>query len=144
MAKEFQVTYDCADPGAQALFWAEALGYRVQPPPEGFPDWPAALTAWGVPPEQHNSRSAITDPDGKGPRVFFQKVPEGKTSKNRLHLDVRAAPSLKGDARMAKLEEEATRLEALGAKRLYRIEGNDMDEGIIVMADPEGNEFCLD
>ncbi len=116
----------------------------MQPPPEGFADWAAALTAWGVPPEQHNSRSAITDPDGKGPRVFFQKVPEGKTAKNRVHLDVRSAPGLKGDARREVLEVEAARLEELGAKRLYRLEGNDMDEGIIVMGDPEGNEFCLD
>ncbi|GAA1522257.1 VOC family protein [Streptomyces albidochromogenes] len=144
MAKEFQVTYDCADPGAQAEFWAHALGYRVQPPPEGFSDWATALTACGVPPEHHNDRSAITDPDGKGPRVYFQKVPEGKTVKNRLHLDVRAAPGLTGDVRMAALEEEATRLEALGAKRLTRLEPNGVDEGIIVMTDPEGNEFCLD
>ncbi|CAM5306121.1 hypothetical protein SAVIM338S_00527 [Streptomyces avidinii] len=144
MAKEFQVTYDCADPGAQAAFWAEALDYRVQPPPEGFADWPAALIAWGVPPEHHNDRSAITDPDGKGPRVFFQKVPEGKTAKNRVHLDVRAAPGLTGDERMAALEVEAARLEELGAKRLYRIEPDRLDAGTIVMADPEGNEFCLD
>ncbi|MCY0928071.1 VOC family protein [Streptomyces sp. H27-H1] len=144
MAKEFQVTYDCADPGAQAAFWAAALGYRLPAPPEGFPDWTAALTARGVPPEHHNDRAAIADPDGKGPRVFFQKVPEGKTAKNRLHLDVRAAPGLTGGERMAVLEEEATRLEALGAKRQYRLEPNDLDEGIIVMTDPEGNEFCLD
>ncbi|MCX5378922.1 VOC family protein [Streptomyces sp. NBC_00091] len=145
MAKEFQVTYDCADPGAQAVFWAEALGYRVQPPPEGFADWATALTARGIPPEHHNDRSAITDPDGKGPRVFFQKVPEGKTvAKNRLHLDLRSAPGLTGDERMAVLEEEATRLEGLGAKRLYRLDSDGVDEGIIVMTDPEGNEFCLD
>ncbi|WP_406447322.1 VOC family protein [Streptomyces sp. NBC_00876] len=144
MAKEFQVTYDCADPGAQAAFWAQALGYLVQPPPEGFPDWTSALTARGVPPEHHNNRSAITDPDGRGPRVFFQRVPEGKTAKNRVHLDVRAAPGLTGDERMAILEEEATRLGVLGAKRLYRLDPDGVDEGIIVMTDPEGNEFCLD
>ncbi|MCX5195620.1 VOC family protein [Streptomyces sp. NBC_00249] len=145
MAKEFQVTYDCADPGAQAAFWAQALGYRVQGPPAGFPDWTAALTARGVPPEHHNDQAAITDPDGKGPRLFFQKVPEGKTAaKNRLHLDVRAAPGLIGDERMAVLETEATRLEGLGANRLYRLDADDQDEGIIVMTDPEGNEFCLD
>ncbi|MDK9499398.1 VOC family protein [Streptomyces katrae] len=144
MAKEIQVTYDCADPAALAAFWAEVLGYRVQPPPEGFADWPSALTAWGVPPEQHNSRSAISDPDGKGPRIFFQRVPEGKTAKNRLHLDVRSAPGLKGMDRMDALELEATRLEALGAKRLYRLDPDGIDEGIIVMADPEDNEFCLD
>lgn len=144
MAKEFQVTYDCADPGAQAAFWAEVLGYRVQPPPEGFPDWPAALSAWGVPSERHNDRSAIVDPDGNGPRLFFQKVPEPKTTKNRVHLDVRTAPGLADDKRMAALEAEATRLVGLGATRLRRIEPGGLDAGHIVLADPEGNEFCLD
>ncbi|WP_406859052.1 VOC family protein [Streptomyces sp. HUAS MG47] len=127
MGREIQVTYDCADPGAQAAFWAEALGYRLQPPPEGFTDW-----------------AAITDPDGNGPRLYFQKVPEGKTAKNRVHLDVRAAPGQTGDERMATLEEEATRLGGLGAKRQYRLEPDGVNEGIIVMTDPEGNEFCLD
>ena len=104
MAREIQVTFDCADPGAQALFWAEALGYVLQPPPPGFDSWDAALDAWGVPPEARNDRSALLDPDGAGPRLFFQKVPEGKTAKDRQHLDVRAAPGLQGDERMAALE----------------------------------------
>ncbi len=144
MAREVQVTYDCADPGAQAAFWAEALGYSVQPAPAAFPDWPAALTAWGIPPEHHNDRSAIVDPDGKGPRLFFQRVPEAKSAKNRVHLDVRAAPGLAGDERMAALEAEAARLVALGATRLSRMEPDRLDAGTIVLADPEGNEFCLD
>jgi hypothetical protein len=144
MPKDIQVTYDCADPGAQATFWAKALGYRIQPPPEGFPDWPAALTAWGIPPEHHNDRSAIVDPDGNRPRLFFQKVPEPKIAKNRVHLDVRVAPGLAGDERMAALETEATRLIGLGAKRLGRFEPDGLDAGHIVLADPEGNEFCLD
>jgi hypothetical protein len=144
MPKEFQVTYDCADPGAQAAFWAGVLGYRMQPPPEGFADWPAALTAWGVPPERHNDRSAILDPGGNGPRLLFQKVPEPKTAKNRVHLDVRAAPGLTGDERMAALETEATRLVGLGATRLSRTDPGGLDAGHIVLADPEGNEFCLD
>ncbi|MFX0579916.1 VOC family protein [Nocardia nepalensis] len=144
MGKEFQVTYDCADPGAQAAFWAEALGYHLQPPPEGFPDWTTALIAWGVPPEHHNDRSAIIDPDGVGPRLFFQRVPEPKSAKNRVHLDIRAAPGLTGDERMIALEAEATRLVAIGATRLSRTEPGGMDAGHIVLADPEGNEFCLD
>ncbi|MGH3358023.1 MAG: VOC family protein [Nocardioidaceae bacterium] len=145
MAREFQVTFDCADPGAQAAFWAEALGYRVQSPPDGFEDWPAALTAWGIPPEHHNDRSAIVDSDGDGPRLFFQKVPEPKTAKNKVHLDVRAAPGLTGDDRMAVLEAEASRLGALGATRTSRTDPDGpLEAGFIVMADPEGNEFCLD
>lgn len=139
-----QITFDCADPAAQAAFWAEALGYVVQPPPDGFETWDAFLDQFGVPAEQRNDRSAAVDPTGAGPRLFFQKVPEGKVAKNRLHLDVRAAPGLTGEARMAALEEVADRLETLGGRRLRRLEPNGMDEGIIVMADPEGNEFCLD
>jgi hypothetical protein len=142
MVKDIQVTFDCADPGALAEFWAEALGYQVQGPPPGFDSWPDALTAWGVPEDQWNSKSAIVDPDDKGPRIFFQRVPEGKTVKNRVHLDVRAAPGLEGDERLAALEAEAARLAPLGATRIEVRE--DMQSIFIVMQDPEGNEFCLD
>ena len=86
--------------------------------------------------------TALEDPDGQGPRVFFQKVPEAKAGKNRVHLDVRAAPGLDDDARRARLNERADELIALGASRLY-----EMDERgafWITMQDPEGNEFCLD
>ena len=143
--REVQVTFDCADPAALSAFWAEALGYVVQPPPPGFDTWDAALEAWGVPPEARNSRSAAVDPDGKGPRLFFQQVPEGKAAKNRVHLDVRAAPGLQGEERMAALEAEAERLVALGATRVERHEpAPPMAFGHIVMQDPEGNVFCLD
>ncbi len=146
MSKDVQVTFDCADPAALAEFWAEVLGYQVQPPPEGFDSWEAALGSFGVPRDQWNSRSASLPVDDDGPRVFFQRVPEGKTVKNRVHLDVRAAPGLTGDERMETLEAECARLEALGASRAYRVEPNPatMDEGFISMHDPEGNEFCLD
>ena len=144
MSREVQVTFDCADPAALAAFWAEVLGYVVQPPPPGFETWDQALDAWGVPPDQRNSRSALLDPDGRGPRVFLQQVPEGKTAKNRVHLDGRAAPGLEGEARMAALEEECGRLVAVGASRLGRVDADASGQGHIVMADPEGNEFCLD
>jgi hypothetical protein len=144
--RELQITFDAADPGALAEFWAAALGYRFQPPPPGFASWDAALEAWGVPPEQRNSRSAIVPADGDGPRVFFQQVPEPKSAKNRVHLDVRAAPGLVGEDRMAALEAECARLVALGATRQRRFEpGEDPGgSGFIVMADPEGNAFGLD
>jgi glyoxalase superfamily protein len=144
MSREIQVTFDCGDPAALARFWAQTLGYDVQPPPPGFDSWDAALEAWGVPPEHRNDRSAAVDPDGDGPRLFFQKVPEGKTAKNRVHLDVRAAPGLEGEERMAALDAECERLVALGATRLQRLEPNSLDAGTVVMQDPEGNEFCLD
>ena len=59
MTRDVQITFDCADPAALAAFWAEVLGYQLQPPPPGFDSWDAALESWGVPPEQRNSRSAI-------------------------------------------------------------------------------------
>lgn len=145
MGKEFQVTFDCADPGALAEFWAEALGYEFDAPPPGFDTWDAALDAWGVPADQRNGASAVHDADGSGPRLYFQRVPEGKSVKNRLHLDVRAAPGLKGEQRMAALDAECERLLALGAKQLKRNEpAPPTSDGFIIMADPEGNEFCLD
>lgn len=145
MTREFQVTFDCADPAALAAFWAEVLGYQVQPPPDGFGTWDAALAAFGVPDDQWNSRSALLPIEGDGPRVFFQRVPEGKTVKNRVHLDVRMAVDQTGVDRMATFEAEAARLEALGATRAYRVDpAPPMELGFITMHDPEGNEFCLD
>lgn len=144
MAFEFQVTFDSADPTAHAAFWAEVLHYVPAPPPPEFPTWEAALDAWGVPAEQRNERSAIVDPEGAGPRVFFQKVPESKTAKNRVHLDVRAAPGLEGSAREDALNAEHDRVVALGASLLERLEPDGENELCIVMLDPEGNEFCLD
>ncbi|SDJ38149.1 hypothetical protein SAMN05444157_3093 [Frankineae bacterium MT45] len=144
MAIQFQVTFDSADPGAHAAFWAEALHYIQQPPPPGFDSWEAALDAWGVPTENRNDRAALIDPDGVGPRLFFQRVPEPKTAKNRMHLDLRAAAGLSGDQRADALEAECTRLVALGAQRLQRLEADGVNEVCIVMQDPEGDEFCLD
>ncbi|MFI7427385.1 VOC family protein [Micromonospora sp. NPDC049836] len=145
MARDVQITFDCADPAALAAFWADALGYRLQDPPGDFATWEQALDALGVPPERRNDASAVVDPEGAGPRLFFQRVPEGKQAKNRVHLDVRAAPGLAGDARMAALEAEAARLVALGATRLSRHEpAPPLGAGHLVLTDPEGNEFCLD
>ena len=146
MSRAVQVTLDCADPAGLAAFWAEALGYRLDDPPPGFATWAAALDAWGVPEERRNDRSALIDPDGTGPRLFFQRVPEGKTAKNRVHLDVRAAPGLGGEERMAALQAECDRLVTHGATPVRRFDPADDPggTGFIVMQDPEGNEFCLD
>ena len=151
-----QVTFDAHDPRGLSTFWREVLGY-VHPAPPGvelesgadadvtMAAWDAFLAAAGVPEDQWNSSSALEDPDGTGPRIFFQQVPEGKTAKNRLHLDVRAAPGLEGEARMGAFERECDRLVALGATRLERFDPEPpFSDGFIVMADPEGNEFCLD
>ncbi|MGH3881096.1 MAG: VOC family protein [Actinophytocola sp.] len=142
---EVQITFDCADPARLAAFWAEVLGYQLDSPPPGFATWDEALDALGVPTEHRNDRSAVVDPEGKGPRLFFQKVPEAKQVKNRLHLDVRAAPGLQGEERMAALEAAAERLIAHGGTQLRRHEpAPPLEFGHLMMADPEGNEFCLD
>ncbi|NPC96226.1 VOC family protein [Nocardioides sp. zg-DK7169] len=141
--REIQVTVDCADPRALSLFWNAVLGDQLPPPPPGFGSWDDFSAS--LAPEQRNSASASEDPAGRGPRLFFQRVPEPKAVKNRLHLDVRAAPGLTGDERMAALEAEAERLVGLGARRLERHEpAPPMAAGHLVLADPEGNEFCLD
>jgi len=146
--REVQVTFDCADPGALAGFWCEVLGYQVQPPPASFDSWDKALDAWGDhehPRGPGHVRLRRPGRPGRVPRLFFQRVPEGKTAKNRLHLDVRAAPGSVGDERMAALDAEATRLADLGATRVRRVDPDGrMETGFVVMQDPEGNEFCLD
>jgi hypothetical protein len=153
MSRQIQVTFDAHDPRALSSFWRDVLGY-VHPGPPGvgltkdydpLAAWDEFLARVGVPEEQRNLRSAIEDPDGQGPRLFFQQVPEDKVAKNRVHLDVRAAPGLDGEERMAALETECDRLVALGAARVRRYEpAPPMSAGFIVMTDPEGNEFCLD
>ena len=141
--RQVQVTFDCADPRALSLFWNDVLGYELPPPPPGFDSWDAFAET--LPPDQRNMASASQDPGGVGPRLFFQQVPEGKTVKNRVHLDVRAAPGLEGDERMAALEAECERLVGLGATRQHRSEpAPPLSGGHIIMQDPEGNEFCLD
>lgn len=153
MSRDLQITFDCHDPSALAAFWRDALHYVIPGPPgvdlpvgaDPLAAWDEFLARLGVPEGARNERSAVEDPDGRGPRVFFQRVPEDKATKNRVHLDIRAAPGLTGDERMAALEQECDRLVALGARRLERHEPTPpMAAGHIVMADPEGNEFCLD
>ena len=140
--KQFQVTFDCAEPERVARFWCEVLGYVVPPPPKGFATWDDFGRS--LPPEDQGSWFACVDPSGVGPRLFFQRVPEGKVVKNRLHLDVRAGTGLTGEARLAVLEAECARLVALGAVRVRLLPADDDNESCIVMQDIEGNEFCLD
>ena len=140
--KQIQVTFDCAEPERVARFWCEVLGYVVPPPPEGFATWDDVDRA--LPPEHQGSAFACIDPSGAGPRLFFQRVPEGKVVKNRLHLDVRAGTGLVGEERVAVLEAECARLVALGAVRVRLLRADGDNESCLVMQDIEGNEFCLD
>ena len=97
-----------------------------------------------LPPEHQGSAFACIDPSGVGPRLFFQRVPEGKVVKNRLHLDVRVGTGLVGEDRLAALEAECARLVALGAVRVRLLTADGYNESCLVMQDSEGNEFCLD
>ena len=152
MSYTVQVTFDCADPHGLAEWWAETLGWQVEAQDAAFI---RQMVEAGHASEDETTvhrgslvwrtGAPIVDPEGAAPRILFQQVPEGKSGKNRVHLDVRAAPGLSGDERMAALETECHRLVALGASRLRREEpAPPMSDGFIVMADPEGNEFCLD
>ena len=140
--RQFQVTFDCAEPERLARFWCDVLGYVVPPPPEGFVSWDHFDRS--APAELQGARFACVDPSGAGPRLFFQRVPEGKVVKNRVHLDVRVGTGLVGAERLAALEAECARLVPLGAARVRLLEADGYDESCIVMQDIEGNEFCLD
>jgi hypothetical protein len=140
--KQFQVTFDCAQPERVARFWCGVLGYVVPPPPPGFDTWDDFDRS--LPADRQGSAFACVDPTGVGPRLFFQRVPEGKGTKNRLHLDVRVGTGLVGAERVAALEAECARLLALGAVRVRLLLADEENESCLVMQDVEGNEFCLD
>ncbi|MBN9388625.1 MAG: VOC family protein [Chloroflexi bacterium] len=142
MATRIQVTFDSNDPARLAEFWEAAMGYKTEDPPPGFATWEEFLASINVPAGEFDGASLV-DPDGVGPRFFFQKVPEGKTAKNRLHLDlaVSGGRGVPLELREQRVRAEAARLTALGAKvQWINIENNHF---AIVMQDPEGNEFCL-
>ncbi|MFF9343961.1 MULTISPECIES: VOC family protein [unclassified Streptomyces] len=150
-APVLQLTIDCADPRRLVPFWAEALRYAPEPPPEGHPSWRAYWEAIGVPEEELGEGAgdlpeSLVDPAGTGPRIWFQQVPEPKTGKNRLHLDLKVGGGrgVPLAVRRARVDGEVARLTALGATVLYAMDEPDgMDYYAVVLQDPEGNEFCV-
>jgi hypothetical protein len=137
----FQVTFDAADPTVLAAFWAQVLGYVDQPPPGDFESWDAFLDSVDWPADQRDATWAIVDPDGVRPRLLFQKVPERKTAKNRMHLDVNVGAGVPPDERRTVVRAEADRLVGLGAVELREADEN--GEHWIVLQDVEGNELCV-
>ena len=136
-----QITFDAADPERLGAFWRGVLGYVEQPPPTGYQSWDAFLDAVGIPMDQRGGMYAVVDPDGVRPRLLFQRVPEGKTAKNRIHLDVNVGAGLsERDGRDA-VRQRANELVAAGATELR--EATENGEYWIVLLDPEGNEFCV-
>ncbi|MBN6036868.1 VOC family protein [Amycolatopsis sp. 195334CR] len=140
--RKFQVTFDCASPERVARFWCEVLGYVVPSPPAGHATWDDYNDS--LPPEKRDAGFVCSDPTGEGPRLYFQRVPEGKVVKNRVHLCVRVGTGLVGDERLATLQAECDRLIALGAEHERTLLADGEEESCIVMRDIEGNEFCLD
>lgn len=134
--ERLQITFDCVDPARVGMFWAAALAY----PPPDVEGWHSFLRSQGRSDEDLNATFAIEDPAGMGPRMFFQRVPEPKSVKNRVHLDL-AAPAADRSDRAGEIDAFVERLMALGAHRLRAVEE---DGYFVVMADPEGNEFCVD
>jgi hypothetical protein len=146
MAVRFQLVIDCREPEPLARFWAAALGYEFEPPPEGFATWDDYWRDVGVSEEELGAgQDCITDPDGSGPRIWFQVVPEPKAAKNRLHLDIsvgggRAFPI---ETRRQRVKAEAERLAGLGASFVRVLSEEGLDHYGIAMQDPEGNEFDI-
>ena len=116
-ARPRHITFDCADPYAQVQFWSQVTGYQEDPDNPNQPGDPEGYLA---------------GPDGQ-PGLLFVPVPEAKTVKNRVHLD------LMPDDRSR--DEEVERVMALGATLIADRRGR--GQGWVVLADPEGNEFCM-
>ena len=92
MPARFQLVIDCKDPELLARFWAAALGYVLEPPPEGFATWDDWRRDIGLPDSELGiGADSIIDPRGDGPRIWFHVMPDAKVVKNRLHLDIHAS-----------------------------------------------------
>lgn len=144
MAVRYQLVIDCANPDLLARFWAAALGYELEPPPDGFNSWDDYWRHVGVPDEDLGiGEDRIFDPAGGGPRIWFQVVPETKTMKNRLHFDVNASGgrSVPIETRRQLVDAEVRRLTELGATFVRVLQEDGLDHYAVAMTDPEGNEF---
>lgn len=146
MTATFQVVIDCRDPPRMCEFWSAALGYVIEPPPEGFASWDDYWRDVGVSEDElGGGPDCLVDPNGQGPRIWFQIVDEPKTVKNRLHFDVKVSGGRKAplDVRKQRVEAEAARLVHLGATRVQALFEEGLDHYAVAMRDPEGNEFDI-
>jgi len=137
MPRRFGVTIDCTDPLTLAAFWCEVLDYQEDPAPEGYESWADYDAANGVSEDDASAGATIVDPTGVGSRIYFQRVPETKAGKNRVHLDVTVSESRQWE----EVRAAADRVAAAGGRILRA--SDDPNDRFIVVADPEGNEFCL-
>jgi hypothetical protein len=145
---DWQLTIDCADPDVLVPFWAEALGYVPAPPPAGHASWRDYYLSVGVPAEELGEGDCVDrliDPAGEGPMIWFQIVPEQKSLKNRLHLDLKVGGgrSVPIAQRRPRVDATVAALVAAGASVLRTSDNIAMDHYAVTLADPEGNEFCV-
>ncbi|MFF2078409.1 VOC family protein [Kitasatospora sp. NPDC058162] len=139
MAARIDLTLDCADATLLAGFWKTALGYVDEPPPAPFRTREEWLAQFDLPEDDSADDGAwLCDPAGTGPRLSILKVPEPKSAKNRLHIDIRVPGHGSPAERWARVTAEAARLVAAGGRVLAEFDGHH-----VVMVDPEGNEFCV-
>jgi len=146
VAVNFQLVIDCTDPDRLARFWAAALGYEPAPPPDGFATWNDFYRELGVPEEElFEGVDRISDPEGHGPSIWFNVVPDAKVVKNRLHIDIRASGERTDpiEARAKRVDAEASRLAGLGATITGALSAEGLDHYAVGMKDPEGNEFDI-
>ena len=143
MALGIQIVFDCADPQRLSEFYAAALHYKLQDPPEGFATWEAFLASIGVPEEKWNDGGAVVDPEGKGPRIYFQKMDTPKPAKNRLHLDLNSSGGRKvpEEERRRRIDADVERILTLGLGVEKLSVSDDENWYFVTMLDPEGNEF---
>ena len=143
MAIKLQVVFDAANPPKLAAFWGEAIGYVEEDPPDGFESWEAWAVANDLPREDWDRYASRVDPDGAGPRLFFQRVPEPKTAKNRVHLDLAVSGGRETpiEERRRRVADAVERAVAAGATRVKAYD--EAGQHWVVLQDPEGNEFCL-
>jgi hypothetical protein len=148
MPTRFQLVIDCKDPEPLARFWAAALGYVLEPPPEGFATWDDYRREIGLPDDYLGiGVDSIIDPSGQGPRIWFRADEVAKVVKNRLHLDIHASgfPSRSDPLaiRRQRVDAEARRLVDLGATQTTVMSSDGLDHYAVGMQDPEGNEFDI-
>ena len=152
MPVRFQLVIDCQDPELLTRFWAAALGYVLEPPPEGFATWDDFRREIGLPDEYLGTAvDSIVDPDGEGPRIWFRADEEAKVVKNRLHLDIHVSSgrtvldgrSVPLATRRERVDAEARRLVDLGATLTVVMSQDGVDAYAVGMKDPEGNEFDI-
>lgn len=144
------LTIDCRDPDVLVAFWCTALDYVPEPAPGGHASWLEYWRAIGLTEDElvgvdESTCDSIVDPAGQRPRIWFQVVPETKTAKNRVHLDLDVTDGRSGDltGRRAAVDAEAERLLVHGARTVRVLAPPGANYYAIVMADPEGNEFCI-